>query len=187
MPWGIKIFTSSNLFWLWVAKTSFISGVKCLQKYYFRGMKLKIIPPLVMAIFGFFMYLLDRFLPVGEFDFFGRNELVIFLMVLAILVFFLAIFKFYRAKTTTDPIDLSKTSRLVTSGIFKYSRNPMYLAMLMILLAFGLRLGNAFNTLLAAGFVYYMNHFQIKHEEMALSKLYGKEYQLYLKAVRRWF
>lgn len=63
----------------------------------------------------------------------------------------------------------------------------MYLAMLLFLVAFGLRLGNAFNTLLAAGFVYYMNHFQIQTEEKALEEKFGMEYRLYRKAVRRWF
>ena len=150
-------------------------------------MRIKIIPPLVMLIFGGLMYVLAKFLPVGDFDFFGRLELAIFLGVLAILVMFLALFKFKRSKTTTDPIDLTKTTQLVTTGIYRYTRNPMYLAMLLLLLAFGLKLGNAFNTLLAAGFVYYINHFQIKHEEASLTTMFGKKYTLYCKETRRWF
>jgi protein-S-isoprenylcysteine O-methyltransferase Ste14 len=55
------------------------------------------------------------------------------------------------------------------------------------LLAFGLWLGNVFNTLLAAGFVSYMNAYQIIPEEEALVKLYGKDYQQYCIKVRRWF
>ncbi len=140
-----------------------------------------------MLIFGFLMYLLAKFLPVGDFEFFGRKELSTFLFAMAILVILFGIIQFVRAKTTTNPMDLSKTSTLVTNGIFKYSRNPMYLGMLLMLLAFGLKLGNAFNTLLAAGFVYYMNHFQIKHEEKALTKMFGKAYKAYCKATRRWF
>ncbi len=148
---------------------------------------MKILPALAMLIFGGFMFLLDRFLPFGEFDFFGRLELSKFMLILAVLVIFLGIFQFRRAKTTVNPVDLSRTSQLVTTGIFKYSRNPMYLGMLLILLAFGLKLGNAFNTLLAAGFVYYMNHFQINREEKALTDLFGKQYSAYCKATRRWF
>ncbi|UJH67654.1 methyltransferase family protein [Allomuricauda sp. SCSIO 65647] len=150
-------------------------------------MKIKVIPPLVMVIFGFLMYLLDRFLPVGEFDFFGRPQMAVALFVFAIIVFLLALYQLKRVKTTLDPIHPEKASVLVNKGVFKYSRNPIYLAMLILLLAFGIKLGNAFNTLLAAGFVYFMNHFQIKYEEEALLKKFGKEYQLYLKAVRRWF
>lgn len=150
-------------------------------------MKFKILPPLVMVIFAGFMYLLDRFLPFGEFDFFGRKEMTIGLVVLALLVFALALYQFYRAKTTTNPLHPEKAKVLVTKGIFMYSRNPMYLGMLLLLLAYGLKLGNAFNTLLAAAFVYYMNHFQIRYEEEALLKKFGRDYKLYCKAVRRWF
>ncbi len=142
---------------------------------------------MVMLLFGFFMYVLDRWLPVGEFDFFGRNELAFGLLILAISVMLLALFQFKKVKTTTNPIDLTRTSSLVTKGIFQYTRNPMYLAMLLILLAVGLKMGNAFNTLIAAGFVYYMNHFQIKLEEEALEKQFGKDYRLYKKNTRRWF
>ncbi|PRX54450.1 phospholipid methyltransferase [Flagellimonas meridianipacifica] len=140
-----------------------------------------------MLFFAGAMYVLAQFLPVGQFDFFGRRELAIGLLGLAVLVMALALFQFKKVKTTTNPIDLSKTSSLVTHGIFKYSRNPMYLAMLLILLAFGLKLSNAFNTLVAAGFVYYMNHFQIRFEEEALEKKYGKVYSIYKKNTRRWF
>lgn len=150
-------------------------------------MKLKLLPPLVMVIFGVFMYLLNRFLPVGDFDFFGRMELSYGLFILGLLVIAIGIGQFVYAKTTTNPINLDKSSQLVTNGIFKFSRNPMYLGMLLLLLGYGLRLGNAFNTLLAAGFVYYMNHFQIKREEAALTELFGKPYLDYCKATRRWF
>ncbi|NQZ44489.1 MAG: isoprenylcysteine carboxylmethyltransferase family protein [Flavobacteriaceae bacterium] len=150
-------------------------------------MKLRIIPPLVMVLFGLLMYLLDRVLPVGEFDFFGRRTLTLFLMGVALLIMASALFQFSRHKTTTDPLDPEKASTLVTSGIYRFTRNPMYLAMLVLLIVWGLRLGNAFNTLIAAGFVYYMNHFQIKQEEEALLRLFGKPYRTYCKAVRRWF
>ncbi|PWL38583.1 isoprenylcysteine carboxylmethyltransferase family protein [Flagellimonas aquimarina] len=150
-------------------------------------MKLRIPPPLVMLIFACFMYVLNRFLPFGSFDFFGRIALATFLVVLAFIIMAWAIFQFLRAKTTTNPINLTKTSNLVTTGIFKYTRNPMYLGMLLILLAFGLKLGNAFNTLVAAGFVYFMNYFQIENEEKALTKLFDKKYIVYCKATRRWF
>lgn len=148
---------------------------------------MKVLPALVMGIFGGMMYVLARFLPFGEFDFFGRKELAYFLLGLGVLVVFIAVFQFLSAKTTTNPVQLNKTSNLVTGGIYKYTRNPMYLGMLLFLLAFGLMLGNAFNTLLAAGFVSYMNRFQIKYEEKALEELFGKEYRMYCKLTRRWF
>ncbi len=140
-----------------------------------------------MLIFAVFMYVLALFLPVGQFDFFGRTIMMYVVWGLSFLIILLALFKFRKAKTTVDPSKPIKASSLVVSGIYRYSRNPMYLAMLLLLIGFGLKLGNAFNTMLAAGFVYFMNHFQIKQEEEALTSLFGKEYQLYCKAVRRWF
>ncbi|WP_338038964.1 hypothetical protein [Maribacter litopenaei] len=61
------------------------------------------------------------------------------------------------------------------------------MALLLVLLGFGLYLGNAFNTLVAAGFVAYMNRFQIIPEERILFDKFGKEYKTYLTATRRWF
>lgn len=150
-------------------------------------MELKLPPVIVFFIFALLMYLLDRFLPFGEFDFFGRNYLMYGLSGLAVLIGFISVVHFFSKKTTVDPTKPEKASKLVSKGLFAYSRNPMYLGLLLFLLAWGLWLGNAFNILLAAGFVSYMNRFQIIPEENALSQRFGKEYQLYLKSVRRWF
>lgn len=150
-------------------------------------MELKLPPVVVLFIFALLMYLLDRFLPFGDFEFFGRHYLSTGLGILAVLIGFMALGHFFKTKTTIDPTKPIKASTLVTSGIFAFSRNPMYLALLLLLLAFGLRLGNAFNVLIAAGFVSYMNRFQIASEEKALTKLFGKEFELYCKSVRRWF
>ena len=150
-------------------------------------MNLKIPPTIILLLFGIFMYLLDSLLPFGEFDFFGRKLLIRALCIGAIFLMGMSLTKFFRARTTMDPSLRTESSALVTTGIYAYSRNPMYLAMLLLLLAWGLWLGNAFNTLLAALFVAYMNRFQIKQEETALLRLFGQEYQKYCTQVRRWF
>jgi protein-S-isoprenylcysteine O-methyltransferase Ste14 len=150
-------------------------------------MKLKIPPPLVTLIFAGACYLLAKYLPVGEFEFFGREILMYSMMGIGLIIMLIALFQFFKKKTTTNPMNPEKASSLVISGIFRYTRNPMYLGMLLFLIAFALKLGNAFNTVIVAGFVYYMNHFQIRGEEEALNKLFGKEYKIYTKATRRWF
>ncbi len=150
-------------------------------------MALKIPPILIFLIFGGFMYLLDVILPVGYFDFFGRFVLIKIFIVLAMAICLTALFQFLRKRTTIDPSDPSKTTVLVTRGIYNYTRNPMYLSLLLLLLAWGLWLGNAFNTLFAAGFVAYINRFQIMPEETALRNRFGKAYDQYLVKVRRWF
>lgn len=150
-------------------------------------MKLKIPPIFVFVAFGALMYVLARFLPVGYFDFFGRTYLMYALSAISVSISFISLFQFFRSKTTVDPSTPSKTSKLVTSGMYQYSRNPMYLGLLLMLLAWGLWLGNAFNVLLAAGFVGYMNAFQIEPEEEMLLQLFDKKYKQYCTLVRRWF
>ena len=139
-------------------------------------MELRIPPQIVALIFGTAMYILGRFLPFGHFDFFGRRYLIYFLMAIAIILAVAAKWQFRKFGTTSSPTTPSKATTLVTGGIYGYSRNPMYLALLLILLAWGLWLGNAFNTLLAAGFVAYMNKFQIVPEERPISNtVIGRE------------
>lgn len=150
-------------------------------------MKLLVPPPLVFLIFAGMMYVLATFLPAGNFDFFGRTMLIRFVITLAFLITVLALLQFRRKKTTTNPKKPETTKKLITSGIYNYTRNPMYLSLLLVLVAIGLYLQNAFNVLLAAGFVFYMNRFQIIPEEEALKAKFGQEYRWYLKLVRRWF
>lgn len=149
-------------------------------------MELKLPPVIVFLIFAALMFLVDRLLSFGEFDFWGRSYLISSLLILGVAVGITALMHFFKFRTTVDPTRPSKASALVTSGIFSYSRNPMYLAMLLILLALGLAFGNAFNALLAAAFVIFMNRFQIIPEERALLILFRKAYQQYCLNVRRW-
>lgn len=150
-------------------------------------MKLKIPPAIVAFIFASIMYLLAKFSPIGYFDFFGRTYLTYALFISAMIVMIVSLGQFFTSKTTINPLDPSKASKLVIGGIYQYTRNPMYLSMLLILLAIGVWLGNAFNLLIAASFVSYMNKFQIIPEEKALAKIFNKEYKQYCILVRRWF
>jgi protein-S-isoprenylcysteine O-methyltransferase Ste14 len=93
---------------------------------------------------------------------------------------------FRKVKTTVNPLKPETSSRLVISGIFKRTRNPMYLALLLFLTAWGLYLANPFSLLGAAAFIPYMNRFQIRAEERALKQLYGAEFETYMRQVRRW-
>lgn len=149
--------------------------------------KLKLPPALVFILFGCLMFLLSKGLPFGQFDFFGRSALKWICSALGGVVGFSAVIQFLRAGTTLDPKHPEKSTELVVKGVYNFSRNPMYLGLLLFLLAWGLHLGNAFNTILAALFVAYMNRFQIATEEKALEKKYGAAYRSYCVLVRRWF
>ena len=150
-------------------------------------MKLKIPPVVVLCIFGLLMYLLARFLPFGYFHFFGRMYMMYFLFVIAFFIGILTVVQFFKQKTTVDPRKPDKVSFLVTNGLYKYSRNPMYMALLLVLLGWCMWLGNTFNYIVAVLFVHYMNRFQIFPEEKALYDRFGKEYKTYCSKVRRWF
>jgi protein-S-isoprenylcysteine O-methyltransferase Ste14 len=133
------------------------------------------------------MYVLNTFLSVGYFDFFGRYYVMSALLILAFILGIAALVQFYNARTTIDPRKPDRTEVLETKGVYSFTRNPMYLALLLLLLAWGLWLGNAFNTLLAAGFVTVMNKLQIEPEERILLQKFGKAYGQYCIRVRRWF
>lgn len=133
------------------------------------------------------MFLLARWLPVGRFDFFGRMGLAWFLGALALVVGAWALVLFLRHRTPADPTHPDRVRHLVVVGVYNFSRNPMYLALLLLLLAWGLFLENVFNTVLCALFVAYMNRFQIMPEERALENRFGPAYRHYCLLVRRWF
>lgn len=93
---------------------------------------------------------------------------------------------FVRAGTTIEPFRPERSKHLVTDGVHRLSRNPMYLGMLLWLLAWSLWLGNLLTLLGLVFFVGYLNRFQIKPEERILADLFGRDYQEYSQRVRRW-
>lgn len=141
----------------------------------------RIPPPLLVLLFGFFMWLVVRNSVES-----WRLYLTAGLALIAVCLFASALMAFRSAQTTVNPHHPDKTSTLVTSGVFRISRNPIYLAMLLILIAWGVWLGNPTALLLSAGFVGYMNRFQIAPEERALQDNFGDEFLRYRQQVRRW-
>lgn len=95
---------------------------------------------------------------------------------------------FKRAKTTVNPVSVEKASSLVTHGIFKFTRNPMYLGMALGIVGAGVYLQANLIMLLFFLFFYisYMTRFQIVPEERVLIELFGDEYKAYLESTRRW-
>lgn len=149
-------------------------------------MKLKVPPALQFALVAFFMWLINRWVPVKHFDFDHQKLLswIIFFSGMAIGIW--AVLSFKKARTTVDPTQPEKASSLVIKGVYQYSRNPMYLAMLMALLAYAFRTGNLYTFPMLAAYVFYITEFQIKPEEKVLAQLFGPAYELYKTKVRRW-
>ncbi|GAP35990.1 isoprenylcysteine carboxylmethyltransferase family protein [Piscinibacter sakaiensis] len=105
---------------------------------------------------------------------------------LAGLIALLAFAGFWRARTTIDPLHPQRASRLVTGGIYRLSRNPIYLSLAMLLVAYALRLDSAWPALGPVVFVAYVTRFQIVPEERALAARFGEAYAAYARRTRRW-
>jgi protein-S-isoprenylcysteine O-methyltransferase Ste14 len=107
-------------------------------------------------------------------------------IVIGIIVVALGIREFSRLETTVNPLDLTESTRLATQSIYRYTRNPMYLGLTLILVGWGLHLDSPVNVLCVAAFVINMNEWQIKPEEAALRELFGEEYEANCRRERRW-
>lgn len=97
-----------------------------------------------------------------------------------------AVISFWIAKTTVNPMKPKNTSRLVDVGIYRYSRNPMYLGVLLVLCSWALWLGSAINFTVVLFFIWYITKFQIMPEERVLAELFPEEFESYKSRVRRW-
>ena len=144
----------------------------------------KIPPPIVTLFFGLCIYLSRPYFP--ELSFSILNSLSTILFVLGITVFATAVSSVKRQNTTVNPISIEKASSLVVNGVFKYSRNPMYLGMLFILLGLTFKFNLIGGLLFTSLFMIFISKFQIKPEEAAMEKLFDQEWKDYIKNVRRW-
>ena len=150
------------------------------------GLELTIPPPVVALVFGAAMWLLaDTFSAISA-AFPYRSILSFAFATLGVAIALLGVGSFRRARTTVNPLKPDTTSSLVTSGIYRYTRNPMYLGMALALVGWAVFLGNALTLIFVAGFMLYMNRFQIAPEERVLASLFGTEFAAYQRKVRRW-
>lgn len=143
-------------------------------------------PPAVVALVAAGMWALDRIVSSARVAFALQTPLAVGLAIAAVGLLLSAVVALMRARTTINPLRPERASALVTTGIFAFSRNPIYLADLLLLGAFALHLGNPMNIVLLGGFVAWINHFQIAPEEHALAQRFGNAYAAYRAAVRRW-
>lgn len=115
-----------------------------------------------------------------------RLSLSLLLMSLAALILIVSVRSFWRAQTTVLPMDPAQTSQLVVSGLYRYSRNPMYLAMALLLISESLLLNSTLGLFMTVGFVLWLTRFQIQPEERVLKRQFGAEFSEYCRRTRRW-
>ncbi len=107
-------------------------------------------------------------------------------MNLSALVALAAFAGFWKARTTINPLKPDRASVLVTHGIYRFTRNPMYLSLLLLLVAYASELGSWVAFAGPAVYVAYITRFQIVPEERILASKFGDEFAEYKRRVRRW-
>lgn len=151
-----------------------------------KALETRIPPPIIALAFATLIWWMANYLPKIEIEF--MPKLVIVSLLLAIGVFFdlYGLLTFHRAKTTVNPMKPHTSSALVNTGIYKITRNPMYVGLVFILSGWCIYLNSPLAIIGVAGFIFYINIFQILPEERILITLFGEEYTEYQSRVRRW-
>lgn len=149
-------------------------------------LELLVPPPVVVLVTGLAMWAAARAFPMQLLPEAHRLVIGIILCLLGVMAGVAGILAFRRARTTTDPREPARATALVTSGIYRYSRNPMYLGLLLVLLGWAVVLGNLVSVLGVVVFVLYITRYQIYPEERQLLKTFDAEFLNYKATVRRW-
>jgi protein-S-isoprenylcysteine O-methyltransferase Ste14 len=151
-----------------------------------RALEVRIPPPAVLLAFGAVMWWAARALPLLRIAAPARLAVAITIGALGILLSASGAIIFRRRGTTTNPMKPGKASSLVTGGIYRWTRNPMYLGLAIILLAWAIFLANLACLVALPAFTFYIYRFQIAPEERALEEKFGAEFSTYCRKVGRW-
>ena len=147
-------------------------------------MKTKIPPPILALLMIVIVYLSS--LIIEPFKFNNQIVLSVFIVVIGLACAIPSFRLFAKHKTTISPFTPSETTALVTDGMYRYSRNPMYLGLVLLNIAATIFFGTWFGIIIVATFIFLLNLLQIIPEEEALLDIFGEEYIEYKKKVRRW-
>jgi protein-S-isoprenylcysteine O-methyltransferase Ste14 len=151
-----------------------------------QWLELKIPPLLVWLVVSGAMFGVARSAPGLSFTLAGSSAIALALVALGGALAFAGVIAFRDKGTTVNPLTPSASSSVVSAGVYRFSRNPMYLGFLLALTGWAVYLSNAAAALLLPAFVAYMTQYQIKPEERALLAKFGSEFAQYMSRVRRW-
>ena len=149
-------------------------------------LELKIPPLLLWSVFAGAMLGLAHSAPSLSFTLAGSSALAFAFFSIGGAITLAGVIAFRVKRTTVNPLTPGAASSVVSSGVYRVSRNPMYLGFLLTLAGWALYLSNAGAALLLPAFVAYMTQYQIKPEERALLAKFGSEFAQYMAHVRRW-
>ena len=150
-----------------------------------RRLELKIYPLAVLLVCLIFNLLIVSIVP-------SHRELAVFqwlwpgLLLCGFALPLIGVWQFKQAATTVDPTQPEKSLKLVTHGVYAYTRNPMYLGFLLLLLAQVCWLGQLVTLSGCVIFVVYLQLFQINPEQRFLQQQFGAQYTEYCQRVRPW-
>ena len=147
-------------------------------------MKTRVPPPILALLMIGLVYLSSLLIGSVSFDY--QASVSVLLVIVGLSCALPSYRLFARNKTTISPLTPSETSVLKTQGMYRYSRNPMYLGLLLLIIAATIWFGTWFGIIISLFFILLMNILQIIPEEEALLQIFGEEYLEYKKKVRRW-
>ena len=151
----------------------------------FNALELKVPPLVLVFLFGALMWLVSGYSPFTIALPWGATFALI-LYTLGSAIVLAGVLTFRRMKTTVNPLTPAATTTMVTSGIYRLTRNPRYLGFLLILVGWAIDLSDVLAFAFLPLFVWYMNRFQILPEERALGSKFPEAFTLYKHSVRRW-
>lgn len=149
-------------------------------------LELKILPVAVALLAAALVFIADRAAPALSSASTWRAPVALLLLGAGLAVAIAGVIAFRRAQTTVDPLRPERASTLVTDGVYRRTRNPMYLGLALCIAAYAAWVGNLAGALALPFFVLYMTRFQIVPEERALSAKFGPAFRAYCGEVRRW-
>lgn len=151
-----------------------------------NALELKIPPVVQVVIIAGLMWALAGLLPGLSFAIPGSPLVALGIVMTGVVVALLGVLEFRTAGTTVDPRAPEQSASLVVRGVYRVSRNPMYVGFLLMLTGWAVFLGNIASLLLLPVFILYMNRFQIVPEEQYMREKFGEAYAQYQATVRRW-
>lgn len=146
----------------------------------------RIPPPVVAVLVAAAMWALARWLPIVEFELPWPWLTGGAVAVLGGAVSLAGVRQFKRARTTVSPLHPERASVLVTTGIYRHTRNPMYAGIALVLVGCFLAFGGLSALVGLPAFVAYISRFQIVPEERALQSRFGRDFSDYQAQVGRW-
>ena len=150
-------------------------------------MHLRIQPPIVALIGILLIFLSKDYILILYLHPHLQNTLSLIFLIIGFVIIFSATKEFKKSDTTVNPMKPEISTSLVTSGIFKYTRNPMYLGLTSILLASCFYFSSLLGIIVYVPlFILYITVFQIIPEEETMKDLFNDEYLDYCSKVRRW-